>query len=136
MALKSIQNYDYRGTQPNFVRDSFDTMAAMLAWPVSDIDEGHLSYCKETRKTYRFTGATWEEFNQGGGGGGGTGDKTDVITVAASNPWVINHSLNKYPSVTTIDSNGYQVFGDVEYISMSQVKVHFGASFSGKAILN
>lgn len=82
---------------------------------------------------YRWDGLAFIAMFEGGGGGS---DKNTVVIMPASNPWIINHSLNKFPSVTTIDSNGYQVFGDVEYISLSQVKVHFGASFSGKAILN
>jgi uncharacterized protein with beta-barrel porin domain len=50
--------------------------------------------------------------------------------------WLMSHPLNKFPSVTVIDSAGSIVEGDVEYISLSQVKVTFDAGFSGKAYLN
>lgn len=53
-----------------------------------------------------------------------------------SSTWVINHSLNKYPSVTIIDSAGSEVEGGVTYVSLSQVVVTFSAGFSGKAFLN
>lgn len=82
---------------------------------------------------YRWDGLAFIAMFEGGGGGS---DKNTVVIMPASNPWIINHSLNKFPSVTTIDSNGYEVFGDVEYVSLSRVVIRFDASFSGKAILN
>lgn len=50
--------------------------------------------------------------------------------------WVINHNLNRYPAVTTIDSAGTMVHGGLAYISTNQVVVSFSAAFSGKAFLN
>ena len=50
--------------------------------------------------------------------------------------WEIAHPLNKYPSVTIIDSAGSVVVGDIEYIDASNVIVYFQAAFTGKAFLN
>lgn len=58
------------------------------------------------------------------------------IQMVAANEWVITHNLNKYPSVTIVDSANTMVVGGVEYISLNQLKVTFNASFSGKAYLN
>lgn len=66
-----------------------------------------------------------------------TGDKHfTFIQDTASVSWMIAHGLNKYPSVTIVDSAGTQVEGDVDYISQNVVVVSFSAPFSGKAFLN
>ncbi len=54
----------------------------------------------------------------------------------ASDTWEINHSLNKYPSVTIVDTSGNLVVGSVHYISISKIVVKFSAPFSGVAYLN
>lgn len=54
----------------------------------------------------------------------------------ASDTWTINHTLNKFPSVSVVDSAGDIVIGNVTYNSTSQIILTFSASFSGKAYLN
>lgn len=54
----------------------------------------------------------------------------------ASDIWEITHSLNKYPSVTIVDTSGNLVIGSVHYISTSKIVVKFSAPFSGVAYLN
>lgn len=54
----------------------------------------------------------------------------------ASLVWVIQHDYNKYPSVTTVDSSGNVVVGDIIYDSSNQITVTFSAPFSGIAYLN
>jgi hypothetical protein len=55
----------------------------------------------------------------------------------ASSTWSITHTLNKYPSVTIVDSAGTVVVGDITYIDASNIIIDFdGTSFSGKAYLN
>ena len=73
MALKIGDNFSYQGKKPNFDRDSFDTLAAMKAFPETSIDEGHISYCKEDGKNYQYKSANsvdattgkWREFISG-----------------------------------------------------------------------
>lgn len=68
--IQIIDNLDHRSKKPNFVRDQFDTLQAMKLFPESDIDEGHISYCIETKKHYRFNAdnlidestGKWREF--------------------------------------------------------------------------
>ena len=50
--------------------------------------------------------------------------------------WTINHDLNKYPSVSIVDSANDEVIGEVKYNSTSQIVLTFSAAFSGKAFLN
>ena len=53
-----------------------------------------------------------------------------------SNEWMIEHDLNKYPSVTVMDSAKSVVIGEVEYISTSKIILRFASEFSGTAVLN
>ena len=54
----------------------------------------------------------------------------------AAATWTIVHNLNKYPSVTVIDSAGDQVFANLNYVDENELVLDFGAEFSGKAYLN
>lgn len=54
----------------------------------------------------------------------------------ASNIWTINHNLNKYPSVTVVDSTGREIICDVKYTSNNTITLNFKSSFSGRAYLN
>ncbi len=50
--------------------------------------------------------------------------------------WNINHNLDKYPSVTVVDSAETVVYGSIEYIDKNNLKIIFSAEFAGKAYLN
>lgn len=73
MALLIGDNFNYQANKPNFERDSFTTLAAMKAYPETSIDDGHISYCAETDKHYKFlstntvdaTTGKWREFETG-----------------------------------------------------------------------
>lgn len=54
----------------------------------------------------------------------------------ASDTWVIVHNLNKYPSVSVIDSAGNEVIGEVNYDDANQVTLRFEGGFKGVATLN
>lgn len=67
----------------------------------------------------------------------GAGDKHFVFNqVAAVSTWNITHNLDKYPSVSVVDSGNNLVVGDVEYINTNELTLTFNAAFSGKAYLN
>lgn len=51
----------------------------------------------------------------------------------ASTSWVINHNLNKYPSVITILSDGTKVEGSIIYNGYNVVSVVFGTAIYGTA---
>jgi len=60
---------------------------------------------------------------------------------SASDTWVINHNLHRFPSVTVIDSGGTIVQGTVVYNSNKQLTITFfsggsALAFQGKAYLN
>lgn len=50
--------------------------------------------------------------------------------------WTVTHNLNRYPSVTVVDSAGSVVIGAVAYVSPDVVSIEFSAGFSGAAYLN
>lgn len=65
------------------------------------------------------------------------GDKHFEFTQGVpSTLWQIQHDLDKLPSVTAVNINDVQVFGEVEYIDKNNLNVYFTAGFSGKAYLN
>jgi len=64
-------------------------------------------------------------------------DKTFVFTQnAATNPWYINHNLNKFPSVSMVLSTGQMGVADVTYIDANNLTITFSGDESGKAYLN
>ena len=56
--------------------------------------------------------------------------------IASSKTWTVTHGLNKYPSVSVVDSAGSLVMGEVTHINSNQLVLTFNAMFSGKAYLN
>ena len=55
---------------------------------------------------------------------------------AASSSWVIPHNLGFFPNVTTIDSAGNIVEGEIAYTNSNSLTVSFSSAFSGKAYLS
>jgi hypothetical protein len=64
------------------------------------------------------------------------GGTTTHTQGSASATWTITHNLNKFPSVTIVDSEEEQVFGVVDYQSANTIVLTFSAAISGKAYLN
>lgn len=54
----------------------------------------------------------------------------------ASSVWTVSHNLNKFPSVTIVDSANDEVFGEVKHVDENNVIITFSAGFSGKAYFN
>ena len=52
-----------------------------------------------------------------------------------STTWTITHSLGGYPSVMVVDSANTVVYGEINYLSTTQVVVNFSVAFSGSAYL-
>ncbi len=55
---------------------------------------------------------------------------------SATDTWVINHNLGKYPSVSTVDSAGSIINGAITYNNENKITVVFTSATSGKAYLN
>ena len=67
----------------------------------------------------------------------GIADKEFIFTQSsAGSNWSINHNLNKFPSVTVVDSANNIVIGDITYNDKNTLTINFTSSFSGKAYLN
>lgn len=50
--------------------------------------------------------------------------------------WSITHNLDKFPSVTVVDSGDNILYTEIEYINKNTLEVRFEASTSGKAYMN
>lgn len=54
----------------------------------------------------------------------------------AATTWYVYHNLNKYPSVTVVDSAGTTIDCTVIYINSNECELRFNAAFKGYAYLN
>ena len=54
----------------------------------------------------------------------------------ASDTWVVTHNLNKFCSVSVVDTANTVVIGEIEYNSVNQATIKFRSSFAGKAYFN
>lgn len=64
-------------------------------------------------------------------------DKTFVYEW--SNPLstiTISHNLNKFPSVTIVDTTGSEIVGDITYVNINTVTITFSAAARGIAYFN
>jgi len=75
--------------------------------------------------------------------GDNAGDKTFVYkqTIPATiwgdgTPKMVNHGLNKFPSITVVDTAKSVVVGDYTYVDNNNVILNFSAAFAGKAYFN
>lgn len=50
--------------------------------------------------------------------------------------WEIDHNLNRWPSVTVVESTGIVCLPEVEYVSADKIRLTFLAPLSGRAFLN
>ena len=67
----------------------------------------------------------------------GGGDKNFVFTQGTpAAVWTVDHNLNKFPSVSVVNSFNEQVYGKVDYINKNKLTVTFAAGFSGFAYCN
>ena len=93
--IKVGDNFSYKGKKPLDSRDCFDTVSEMAQFAETSLDEGHISYVKETDRYYKFnslnnvdsTLGKWREYNNGGGGGSGTAGKS-AYEIAVDNGFV------------------------------------------------
>lgn len=49
--------------------------------------------------------------------------------------WTIDHNLNRYPQVTTLDLTGAQISGTVTWPTLNRVVITFSPAVAGKAFL-
>ena len=67
----------------------------------------------------------------------GIGDKTFVFTQGVpALVWTIQHDLNKFPSVSVVDTANTGVLSQIDYIDNNNITCNFSAAFAGKAYLN
>ena len=77
--IKVGDNFSYKGKKPLDSRDYFDTVLEMAHFAETSLDEGHISYVKETDKYYKFNSTNnvdstlgkWREYTSSGSGTAG-----------------------------------------------------------------
>jgi hypothetical protein len=63
-------------------------------------------------------------------------DSFEFDQSSASSTWTITHNLDKFPSITIVDTNNNVVNGEAQYQSKNTIVLNFSAAFAGKAYLN
>lgn len=53
-----------------------------------------------------------------------------------SDTWSINHQLNKYPAITIIDTNGFEIEAEIIHTNKDNLTITFSVVFIGTAVLN
>ena len=54
----------------------------------------------------------------------------------AASVWTIEHNLDKYPSVSVVDSAGNEIIAEVTYIDLNNLTITMQSAFKGRAFLN
>lgn len=54
----------------------------------------------------------------------------------SSSIWIINHNMNKRPSIIIVDEYDRVVTGDERYIDDNNIEITFNSAFKGKVYLN
>lgn len=54
----------------------------------------------------------------------------------ASNSWVVPHALNKYASVSIVNTANQVIVGEITYNTLNQLTITFTSPISGKAYIN
>ena len=54
----------------------------------------------------------------------------------SSDTWEVEHNLGFYPNITTMDSAGTLVEGELQHLSKYRLRVTFSAPISGQAFLS
>ena len=66
-----------------------------------------------------------------------TGDLTYIHDqTVASDTWIVNHDLKKYPSVTIVDSAKTAIYGEITYTDLNSLTISFSSPFAGMAYCN
>lgn len=108
--IQVADNFNYRGKKPNFDRDSFDTLYDMKNYSENSLDDGHISYCKETGKHYKFNSNNQSDSTTGNGTI--IGNKTKVINlnvdrIVLSGTWFDSGTTSNRPTNVLV---GFQYF--------------------------
>jgi len=61
---------------------------------------------------------------------------TSNINFTAGTAHTVSHNLSKFPAVTTVDSAGSHIVGEVQHIDNNNFTITFKASFQGKVYVN
>lgn len=117
------------------------TLTPLPAFP-ADPEEGQLVILASDNALYQYKGGVWVPV-----GGSGFLTKAEADTYyrqkstfryeqqTPATLWTIAHGLNSMPVVVVQDSAGTTVEGDVEYVSLVTLRLHFSVAFSGVAYL-
>jgi hypothetical protein len=97
----------------------------MRAYSPDFLDEGHISYCKEDKKHYKWNGMEWEEFKSGGGyeppvGGIPKEDLAEDVQISLSKADTAlqeHQSLSEYAKKSEVPTKTSQLTNDEGFLT-------------------
>lgn len=101
--------------------------------------EGYTAILKDTDETFVFTSSSMDNWGNTAYWKLQGADVTisfSYTSAQAVEQWVINHGLNRNPSVTVTDLSGNLIIPDVIYNSANQITLTFNGATAGYAYLN
>ena len=117
--LENDLNYQTREQVSESIAAALEPIEEEIAQKVETIDGSPLIDASRNDNTVTISSKTFV-FEQG----------------VSSDTWEIEHNLNKFPSVTLVDTAGTQFQGRVEYIDANNCVVYMNGATKGKAYLN
>ncbi len=60
----------------------------------------------------------------------------EFIQSSPATEWIIEHNLDKFPSVTILDDSGNKIYGGMFFNSLNTVTLSFSRTITGKAFLS
>lgn len=70
------------------------------------------------------------------GDSGSSGVTFHYAQLVPSDFWIVDHTMNKYPSVSVFASSGDEIEGDISYLSNTRITIAFSAPTGGDVYLN
>lgn len=100
---------------------------------ITDKKNGMFVYVVGEQKLYVYKQSdnSWEEWSSGQGE-----SLIEKYTFNNQQTWNIQHNLNTFPPVHTVNTNGEIIIGNVTYINSNSITISFSESVSGYAYVS
>ena len=122
--IKVGDNFSYKGKKPLDSRDCFDTVSEMAQFAETSLDEGHISYVKETDKYYKFNSTNnvdmtlgkWREYTSSGSHTHDNKSTLDKLTETSDGTLLFNGNQIEGGGSGTAGKSAYEIAVDNGFV--------------------
>ena len=122
--IKVGDNFSYKGKKPLDSRDCFDTVSEMAQFAETSLDEGHISYVKETDKYYKFNSTNnvdmtlgkWREYTSSGSHTHDNKSTLDKLTETSDGTLLFDGNQIKGGGSGTAGKSAYEIAVDNGFV--------------------